>query len=106
MANFYQNFVFCGLGTLTFSAPSTGGYFLEGKTSLPTISNGGGVSSLLTVVNVNGSPVYTGIVGAEGFRTDLSLTANDTITVVFSSAAAPDQGLNVIKSTIAFGQGE
>lgn len=106
MAQVEQNAVFCGLGTFTYVAPIAGPYFVEGKSSIPTLSNGGGVSSLLTVVNVNGSPVYTGVAGAEGFYVVTTLAALDSVTIVFSSAAAVDQGLNVIKSTISLGRGE
>lgn len=105
MANFNQEFVFNGLGTLSTNAPLAGNYFLEGHTSLPTLSNGGGVSACLVTINQNGSPVYTGVAGAEGFRTTLSCAAADLIAVVFSSSAAADQGKNVIKSNISFGLG-
>ncbi len=102
----YQNFVFNGLGTLSFTVATAGAYFLEGKTSLPTLVQGNGASSLLTVVNQNGSPIYTGIAGAEGFYLDVTCAANDVLSVVFSSSAAADQPLNVIKSVVTFGQGQ
>ncbi len=100
-----QNLTFNGLGTLSITVPFAGAFFFEGKISLPTLTNGGGVSACLVTINQNGSPVYTGIAGAEGFRADIACAANDVIAMVFSSAAAADQGLNVIKSVIAIGSG-
>lgn len=106
MASFNQNMAFSGLGTFALiPAPAAGVYFVEGHMSLPTIVNGGGASSALVVVNVNGSPMYTGVAGAEGFKADLVLAASDAVTVVVSSAAAADAPLNVIKGNISFGQG-
>ena len=103
--NYYQNVVFNGLGTFSANVPVAGDYFLDGKISIPTIVNGGGPSSLVVTVNQNGGPIYTGLAGAEGFFVNMSCAANDLIAVVFSSAAAPDQALNVIKSTFVLGQG-
>lgn len=104
---FNQNLTFNGLGTLSITVPLAGAYFVSGKISLPTLSKGDSApSACLVVVNQNGSPVYTGIAGAEGFYTDISCAANDVIAMVFSSAAAVDQGLNVIKSVISIGQGQ
>ena len=101
-----QNLVFTGLGTLTLAIDTTGTYFIEGHTSVPTITDGSGATSaVVTTVNQNGSPKYVGLAGAEGFRTQLLCTAGDTLTVVFTSAAAVDQPLNVIKSNISLGQG-
>ncbi len=100
-----QNLAFNGLGTLSITIPFDGAFFFDGKISLPTLTNGGGVSACLVTINQNGSPVYTGIAGAEGFKTDIACTAGDVIAMVFSSAAAADQGLNVIKSVIAIGTG-
>lgn len=103
---FAQNISFTGLGTFTMSAPEAGPYFFEGKITLPTINNGGGVSACLVTINQNGSPVYTGIAGAEGFYKNVTCAFNDTMTIVLSSAATPDQGLNVIKSTFSIGTGQ
>lgn len=102
-----QNLTFAGLGTLSITVPLAGAYFVKGKISLPTLSKGdSSPSALVVVVNQNGSPVYTGQAGAEGFYVDISCAANDLIAMVFSSAAAVDQGLNVIKSTISIGLGQ
>lgn len=106
MATFDQNLVFNGLGTLSITVPFAGYYFIQGNSSVPTLVGGGGASSLLTTVNQNGSPVYVGPVGAEGFKTQLLCAANDVIAVVYSSAAAADAPLNVIKSSVSIGMGE
>jgi hypothetical protein len=103
MADNNQNVVFNGLGTLSNKILSAGLYFVEGKISLPTITNGGGASSLLVVVNQNGSPIYTGKVGADGFKTEVNALANDLLTIVFSSSSPADQVLNGIKSVVSFG---
>lgn len=106
MATYDQNLVFNGLGTQSVTVPFVGVYFIEGHTSLPTLVGGGGASELLTTVNQNGSPVYVGPVGAEGFKTQLNCAVNDVIDVVYSSSAAADQPLNVIKSNVSIGMGE
>lgn len=105
MATFNQNAVFSGLGTFSVIVPIAGPYFIEGKSTIPTLVNGGGQSQLVATINQNGSPIYTGVAGAQGFRTDVTCAANDTIAIVLTSAAAPDLGLNVIKTTIDIGQG-
>lgn len=105
MAMFNQNSSFAGLGTFTFVADIASPYFFEGKISLPTIVNGGGASAVVTTINLNASPVYVGLAGAEGFKKDLNLAVGDVVTIVFSSAAAADQGINNVKATIAIGQG-
>jgi len=101
-----QNFVFAGLGTLSFEVPDAGPFFVDVKSTIPTLTAGGGISALVITINLNGSPVYTGAAGAQGAYVVFSVAAKDVITVVFSSAAIPDQGLNVIKSTISVGYGE
>ncbi len=105
MANFNQNAVFCGLGTFSLVVPEDGTYFVEGKSLLPTIVAGGGPSGLVTIVNLNGSPVYTGDAGADGFRAVVECAALDALDVVFSSAEDADQPLNAVKTTIAIGLG-
>lgn len=105
MSNFYQNLTSSGLTTVSFVVPDAGPLFVKGKVSIPTISNGGGVSALVVTIKQNGTAVYTGLAGSEGFYADFAVAAMDTISVVFSSAAAADQGSNVIKSTISIGYG-
>jgi hypothetical protein len=84
-----------------------GAFFLEGKISLPSINMGSGAASAcLVTINQNGAPVYVGQAGAEGFKTDLSCALADVIAIVLTSAAAVDQPINAIKTTIAWGLGE
>jgi hypothetical protein len=45
--------------------------------------------------------MYTGVAGATGFQTEFTCAAADVITIVFTSTATADQGLNSIKSVIA-----
>jgi len=106
MSDISQNLEFNGLGTYTMITTVAGPYFVKGNVSLPTLVGGGGASSVVVTVNQNGSPKYVGLPGAEGFYTDLLCAANDVIAVVFSSAAAADQPLNVIKSSISIGFGQ
>lgn len=106
MAQYNQNLVFNGLGTLSLNVPLAGQYVFDGKISLPTLSSGAGQSSLVVTINQNGSPVYTGVAGAQGFRALIVCAANDLMAIVFSSSAAADLPLNVIKSTIDIWIGE
>lgn len=105
MAQFNQNAAITGLSTYSVIVPSAGPYFMEGKLSLPTLVGGAGASACVATVNLNGSPIYTGLAGAEGFRAETVCAAGDTLSVVLSSAAAPDQILNAIKGVVAVGQG-
>lgn len=103
---FNQNLTFAGLGTLSLTVPLAGPYFVEGKITLPTLPKGDATPSALVVtIRQNGSLIYTGAAGAEGFRIDVACAANDVLAMTFASGAAVDQGLNVIKSTIAVGLG-
>jgi len=106
MANFSQNLVFNGLGTFAFNYPNTEVCFVEGKLSLPSLSQGSTQSSVVVVVKQAGVTKYTGIAGAEGFYVNLNCTANDLIEIVLSSAVAGDNLLNVIKTNISYGSGE
>lgn len=106
MTQFNQNLVWTGLGTETLVAPFAGTFFFDGKIQCPTLSTDGQASAVVTTINQNGTPVYTGTAGAQGFHVDIVCAANDSITIVFSSAAAVDQGANIIKCEIAWGLGE
>ena len=105
MANFSQSQSFAGLGTITINIPSAGRYGIDGKITLPTISSGSGQSSVVVTINQNGSPIYTGAAGAQGFHTNPYCAASDIITIVLTSAATVDQGLNVIKTTVSVSEG-
>ncbi len=101
MSNFNKSFTAQGLGTIhTETVPDTSIYAVTGKITLPTITQGSSAqSAVVTVVNVNGSPVYTGEASAEGFETQASCTAGDIITIVLSSSVAEDNALNAVKTT-------
>ena len=105
MANYYQNVNFNGLGTFSFNAPETSAFEIDGKISLPTIVGGNGPSSLVVTIKQNGTTMYTGLPGAEGFFVQISCTFNDLIQIIFSSSAAIDATLNAVKSTIAISEG-
>jgi hypothetical protein len=109
MANFNQNITSVGLTTTTFVVPLAGVYTLRGKTTLPTIVDGGGSSSVVATISqtpLSGSPtvIYTGPVGAEGFGPiTVNCAASDTMSIAMSSSNPNDAGLNAVKSVIAFG---
>lgn len=101
---FGQTLMFEGLGTFTlFTAPFAGLFEVDGKISIPTISSGDGQSSVLATVKKNGSTISNGagVAGAQGFNYQVQLASGDVMSVVLSSAAAADQGLNKIKTTVA-----
>jgi hypothetical protein len=105
-SGFNQNIESVGLATISTTVPYAGPYFVKGKLTLPTLVGGSAASSILVTINQNGSPVYTGLAGAEGFYKNLSCAAYDVIAVVFSSSVTTDQALNVMKSVISIGQGQ
>jgi hypothetical protein len=109
VANIYsQNLVFNDLGTYTLlaSAPYAGLFAFNGQLTLPSIVGGAGASQVVATVKQNGSTVYTGIAGATGFQTSITCALADAITVVLSSAATPDQPINVIKTNVAVSYSE
>ncbi len=105
-SGFNQNIESTGLSTISTTVPYAGPYFVKGMITLPTLVDGGGASSLVVTVNQNGSPVYTGSAGAEGFYTNISCAAFDVIAVVFSSSASVDALSNALQSVISIGQGQ
>lgn len=105
MANFVAQNSVNGLQTTTlFVAPATGVYAINGQLSLPQISKGSGASQVVAVINVAGSPVYTGVAGATGFQARVTATAADTVNVVLSSSAAADQVLNAVTGVVGSAQ--
>ncbi len=106
MANYNQNLIFNGLGTLSITVPEAGPYFVEGHISLPTLTDGGGESALVVEISLNEDVIYTGDAGASGFRTTFTADALDEVSIDFSSSADADQVLNVIKSVISIGSGQ
>ncbi len=107
MANFNKSLTSTGLGTIaTVTVPEASYYNVQGKISTPNITAGSSAnSSLVVVVNKNGSPEYTGAAGSRGFSTTIACAAADVITVVLTSAAAVDANLNTIKSTVTISVG-
>jgi hypothetical protein len=105
-SGFNQNIESVGLSTTSVTVPFAGPYFVKGKFLIPTSVGGAGQSSLVVTVNQNGSPVYTGSAGAEGFYTDISCAANDVIAMVLSSSAAVDAVNNAVKAVYSIGQGQ
>jgi hypothetical protein len=105
-SGFNQNIESTGLNTVSTTVPYAGAYFVKGKFTIPTLVDGAGASSLVVTVNQNGSPVYTGNAGAEGFYTNISCAAFDVIAFVLSSSAAVDAVNNAVKATYSIGQGQ
>ncbi len=92
--------------TSLFTAPVTGPYFIKGTLSLPMASHGVSPSAAAARILKNSSVIYQGVSGATGFSmSGVALNANDVIKVGISSDAAVDQGLNVIKGDVFFGNG-
>jgi hypothetical protein len=104
---FNQNVNLVGLTSYAVSVPVAGPYFMSWKIYLPTLTDGGGQSSVvMTIVNGTGPvTVYTGVAGAEGGSVSTPCAAGDVLTFTLSSAAAPDLGLNNVKATISISSG-
>lgn len=105
MANFTALQSINGLGVFPiFTAPAAGVYFVNGQLNLPSIPQGSGASQVVCVVKNGGSTLYTGAAGATGFQVNqIVCAAGDAITVTLTSAAAPDQGLNVVRGVVGSG---
>lgn len=94
-----------GLQTATYTVPTAGAglYYVEFEvTEFPP-------SSLVVVVNKNGSPSYTAptITPTQielKFKTNLSLADADVVTIVMTSS--DDSTLNSLKSNVSIGQGQ
>lgn len=107
MANYNQNLTVAGLGTTTILIPTSDIYTIKGTLTLPTLTTTSGVgqSAVVVTVNQNGSPIYTGPAGSEGFSTGCTAAANDSITIVLTSAAAIDLPPNSVKMTVSIWEG-
>jgi hypothetical protein len=105
-SGFNQNIESTGLNTVSTTVPYAGSYFVKGKFTIPTLVDGAGASSLIVTINQNGSSVYTGPAGAEGFYTNLLCAAYDVIAIVLSSSAAVDAVNNAVKAVYSIGQGQ
>lgn len=104
---FNQSLTIAGIGAETVSIPADGVYSLDGKIQLPRLSDGEGPSgAIMTIVNSTGpTTIYTGPAGADGFKVDTICAAGDALTFTLTSAADADQGLNVLKTTVAVSSG-
>lgn len=106
MAAFCTNEPISGLRTTTMPSMSPGPHQFVGKLTLPRASQGSASASQVVVtVNQNGSPVYIGIPGADGFETGVNIALNDVITVVTSSINPADQQLNAVKLMVSIWEG-
>lgn len=123
MANFKQNMSSEGLRTLTVNIDAAGLYNFQGTLTLPknmgTVTAGAGAgagtgsgaappaaSQVVTVINKNGSPIFTSNAGAMGFcLIGVSCAANDVMTFVTSSSLAQDQQPNAVRLTLAVSEG-
>lgn len=105
MASFSQNQTVGGLVSITTSIPQAGTYPVTGKLSLPQLYDDSGTNQSQVVVTLsqNGSTIYTGAAGAEGFAKTLSCAAGDTVTVAMTSTNANDALPNQVKTTISIG---
>jgi hypothetical protein len=102
MANYSSQAVLCSLGTTAIGGNGAGIYQIKGKISLPKQSEGSSASSqLIVTINVSGgSPIYTGMPGADAFQTGATLSSTDVFNVVLTSSNPIDQALNAFKATV------
>lgn len=106
---FNVNMTVAGLTSVSIGVPAAGPTPISGKLSLPTIPDGDPATSAVVVTITQtpngGSPttIYTGVAGARGFSLIANCAALDTIAIAMTSAAAVDQQLNTIKTTISVG---
>jgi hypothetical protein len=106
MSDYNMNMAIAGLRTTTIPYSSPGPYTISGKLTLPRPSNGSGdASQVVITINQNGSPIYTGTPGADGFETGVNIALNDVITCVTSSSSNADHELNAVKLSLSLYQG-
>lgn len=107
MANYNISSNYTGLATITLpAAPTADPYTIQGTLVLPSVSKGSSAnSSVVVVVNKNGSAIYTGVAGAMGFKVVATLAAGDIITIVPSSSNTVDQGKQTVKITVQMWEG-
>jgi hypothetical protein len=104
--NFNINETFVGLRTIQLACLTPGPTVIVGKLSLPKVSQGdSGASTCVVTVNQNGTPIYTGNPGADGFRTGVTTLPGDIVTITTSSSSPVDQQLNAVKMTLSLWQG-
>ena len=104
--DFSTSEVISGLRTTAVPYTVAGPLELIGKLTLPRASQGSaGASTVVVTVNQNGTPVYAGLPGADGFKTGVNVTLGDVITIVTSSSSPIDQQLNAVKTIVAIWEG-
>ena len=106
--NFYGHQSIVNLGTTRlFTAPASAIYFINGTLTLPHLPLNGNAGNSEAVVQVSKNGVtslYYGPTGANGFTIPaVALVSNDSISASVTSNASIDQGLNVIKGDVFFG---
>jgi hypothetical protein len=106
MADFNTSKVISGLRTTGVPYLEAGPCQLVGKLTLPRASQGStSASTVVVTVNQNGTPIYTGRPGADGFECGVNIALNDVIQVVTSSSNPLDQALNAVKMTLSIYEG-
>jgi hypothetical protein len=111
MSNYSQNFAISGLETLTIVMPVAGNFQLSGKIKLPRLSQTDPTdpnflsypSAVVTTIKQNGSTIFTGIAGADGFAIPILAGSQDTFTVALSSSAAEDEVLEAVGAVVSVG---
>jgi hypothetical protein len=103
-SGFNQNVVINGLNNFSVTVPYAGPYVVKGKVTIPTLVNGAGASGLIVTLKQNGTTIFTGLTGAEGFKALASCAAYDVLEVLVSSSNSDDSSLTV-KSVFDFSQG-
>lgn len=111
MANYSQNFAISGLETLTIVMPIAGNFTLSGKLKLPRLSQADPSdpnylsypSAVVVTIKQNGSTIYTGSAGQDGFSIPILAALKDSFTVALSSSAAEDEVLNAVSAVVSLG---
>jgi hypothetical protein len=95
-----------GLGTFSFIALEIGPKTLDAKITFPELDKGSSINAqVIVTVNINGgSPVYTGMATAQGFRSGgYAVAIGDVFNVIYSSSQIGDTGpTQAIRSVISF----
>jgi hypothetical protein len=106
MADYASSEVISGLRTTAVPYIAAGPCLIAGKLTLPRASQGSaGASTVVVTVNQNGSPIYVGAPGADGFKTIANIVLGDVINIVTSSSNPIDQALNAVKMTVSIFEG-
>jgi hypothetical protein len=100
-----KKMVICGLQSQTTSVTNAGNYTITISATLPNLQQGATADSqCVTTVTHNATVIYTSPAGTTGAQLlNVPMASGDTITVGLSSSAAVDQGLNVVRATVAIG---